>query len=307
MHHPFPTTSPETSTEDAHQPFTGLWVPLVTPFQHGAVDHAALARLTRHLFAQGITGVVACGSTGEAAALSDAERLQVLETVLSAAEGRPVVMGLSGYHLGDTVDGVHRLARYPLAGLLVPPPHYIRPAQTGLLQWFHAIADAAPAPLVIYDIPYRTGTVLETDTLLTLAAHPRIQAIKDCGGNPAKTQALLADGRLAVLAGEDAQIFTTLALGGAGAIAACAHWQTQELIAMMQALASGDLVQARRLWCALQPWIATCFAEPNPAPVKALLALHGWMQPELRAPMTPATPALRERMQALWPTVAAHW
>jgi len=207
-------------------------------------------------------------------------------------------MGLSGYHLGQTQEWVQTLARYPLAGLLVPAPHYIRPSQDGLLLWFRALADASAAPLVIYDIPYRTGATLATDTLLALAEHPRICAIKDCGGNAAKTQALIADGRLAVLAGEDAQMFTTLALGGHGAIAASAHWQAPRFVALMELLRAGDLPEARRVWQALLPWVEVCFAEPNPAPLKAVLAHAGWMRNELRAPMTAASAALEQRLQA---------
>ena len=287
-------------------PFQGLWIPLVTPFQGGAVDHPALATLTAHLATQGVAGFVACGSTGEAAALDKAEQLAVLETVLGAAQGLPVVMGLSGYHLGQTVEWVTALAQYPLAGLLVPAPHYIRPSQEGLLLWFSTLADASAVPLVLYDIPYRTGAALATDTLQALAGHPRIRAIKDCGGNPAKTQALIADGRLAVLAGEDAQMFTTLALGGHGAIAASAHWQTQRFVELVELLRVGDLPEARRLWQTLQPWIETCFAEPNPAPLKAVLARAGWMRNELRAPMVPASAALQQRLQAHVPRGMAH-
>lgn len=280
-------------------PFQGLWIPLVTPFHDGAVDHPSLARMTKKLAGQGIAGFVACGSTGEAAALDKAEQLAVLETVLDASQGLPVVMGLSGYHLGQTQEWVQTLARYPLAGLLVPAPHYIRPSQHGLLVWFRALADASAAPLVVYDIPYRTGATLATDTLLALAEHPRICAIKDCGGNAAKTQALIADGRLAVLAGEDAQMFTTLALGGHGAIAASAHWQAPRFVALMELLRAGDLSEARRVWQALLPWVEACFAEANPAPLKAVLAHAGWMRNELRAPMTAASAALEQRLQAL--------
>ena len=280
------------------QPFRGLWIPLVTPFRDGAVDHPALAALTRTLRSQGVTGFVVCGSTGEAAALSKDEQLAVLETVLGAAGGLPVVMGLSGYHLGQVVEWVHTLGAYPLAGLLVPAPHYIRPSQEGLLHWFRAIADASAVPLVVYDIPYRTGATLATETLLALAAHPRIQAIKDCGGSPAKTQALIADARLAVMAGEDAQIFTTLAQGGAGVIAASAHWHAPRFVELIGLLRAGDLPQARRVWQGLQPWIAMCFEEPNPAPLKAVLAHAGWARNELRAPMMPASAALAERLRA---------
>jgi 4-hydroxy-tetrahydrodipicolinate synthase len=279
--------------------FCGLWIPLVTPFQDGAVDHPALAALTSRLAQQGVSGFVACGSTGEAAALDKAEQLAVLETVLGAAQGLPVVMGLSGYHMGHTVDWVQALAHYPLAGLLVPAPHYIRPGQDGLLHWFRTLADASQVPLVIYDIPYRTGATLTTETLLALAAHPRIRAIKDCGGSPAKTQALIADGRLAVLAGEDAQMFTTLALGGSGAIAASAHWHAPRFVECMTLLRAGQLPGARRVWQGLQPWVEACFAEPNPAPLKTVLEQAGWLRNELRAPMVRASQALTQRLLAV--------
>lgn len=290
---------PAAANHPAHPVFSGLWIALVTPFKDGAVDHPALATLTARLRAEGVSGFVACGSTGEAAALDKAEQLQVLETVLEAARGLPVVMGVSGYHQGQVLDRVQALARYPLAGLLVSAPHYIRPSQDGLLHWFRAIADASAVPVVLYDIPYRTGATLTTETLLALAAHPRIQAIKDCGGSSAKTQALIADGRLQVLTGEDAQIFNTLALGGSGAISACAHWQTAQFVELVGLLRGGDLPQARRAWQALQPWIEACFAEPNPAPLKAMLAHAGEMRNELRAPMMVASPALVQRLLAL--------
>ncbi len=293
--------APMATLASAEPRFRGLWIALVTPFlDDGSVDHIALAALTERMRSAGVSGLVACGSTGEAAALSKAEQLQVLETVLQAAQGLPVVMGVSGYHLGQTLEQVQALAAYPqLAGVLVPAPHYIRPSQDGLLHWFNAIADASPAPIIVYDIPYRTGAVLAADTLLSLARHPRIVAIKDCGGDMAKIQALIADGRLAVLTGEDAQIFSTMALGGAGAIAASAHWQTERFVELVRLLEAGHLPQARRLWHGLLPWVQACFAEPNPAPLKAVLAHAGWMRNVLRAPMMPASLALAERLQGL--------
>lgn len=286
------------SDNSGHQP-TGLWIPLVTPFLHDAVDHAALRALMQHLVPQGIAGIVVCGSTGEAAALSADEQLAVLNTVQQAAPGLPLVMGLSGYHLPDTLDWVRTLNERTLAGLLVPAPHYIRPSQGGLQQWFEAIADASRAPVWLYDIPARTGSTLQLATLRTLAQHPNIRAIKDCGGDAAKTQALIADGQLQVLAGDDANIFATLAWGGAGAIAAGGHVHTARLVRCMQALQQGNLAQARIDWQALQPLMEALFAEPNPGPVKALLAQQGLIQNGLRAPMTAASAALGQRLQAL--------
>lgn len=284
------TTSPD---------FSGLWIPLVTPFRDGAVDHPALAALTRRLAADGVAGFVVCGSTGEAAALDDAEQLASLDTVQAAAGGLPVVMGLSGYHLGKTTAWVRKLSALPLAGLLVPAPHYIRPSQAGLLEWFRAIADASAVPVLIYDIPYRTGAALSRETLLALAAHPRIRGIKDCGGDMAKTRALIADGRLQVLSGEDQQIFSTVAEGGVGAIAASGHVQTKRFVQVLRYLADNRMAEARAEWQPLQPLIEMLFAESNPGPLKALLANGGAMRDELRSPMTRASDGLRERLVAL--------
>ncbi|SFM55226.1 4-hydroxy-tetrahydrodipicolinate synthase [Variovorax sp. OV329] len=277
--------------------FSGLWIPLVTPFRGGAVDHAALGALTRRLAATAIAGFVVCGSTGEAAALDEEEQLAVLDTVIEAAPDLSCVMGVSGYHLGKMLAWVDRLFSRPLAGLLVPPPSYIRPSQSGLIQWFEAIAQASEAPVVVYDIPYRTGATLTLDTLLALAAHPNIRAIKDCGGDARKTQALIADGRLQVLAGEDAQIFATVAQGGAGAIAASAHLETERFVRLIEDIRQGKLAQARGHWQALLPLIDLLFAEPNPGPLKAALAHEGWIADELRLPMTPAGAGLRVQLE----------
>ena len=268
--------------------FSGLWIPLVTPFRNGEVDHPALAKLVQHYKQFAIAGLVVCGSTGEAAALDDCEQLAVLTTVLAAVESTAklkVVMGLSGYNLPATCAWVKTLARFPLAGLLVPAPHYIRPPQAGLLLWFAAIADAAAAPLVVYDIPYRTGVAISLETLRQLARHPNIAAIKDCGGDAAKTQALVHDGALQVLAGEDAQIFSTVAMGGVGAIAAAAHLRTAEFAAVITLLQRGELLMARAAWAPLPAHIAAMFAEPNPVRIKAALAGMGLIGNALRLPM----------------------
>jgi 4-hydroxy-tetrahydrodipicolinate synthase len=279
--------------------FTGLWIPLITPFHQGAIDHPALTRLVKHFAKQGVTGFVACGSTGEAAALDKAEQLAVLDTMLQACKGLPVVMGLSGYHLGQTRAWVETLSQLPIAGLLVPAPHYIRPSQAGLQHWFTALADCATQPLIIYDIPYRTGSQLTLDTLLALAAHPNIRAIKDCGGDAGKTQALINDGRLQVLAGEDAQIMATLRMGGVGAIAASAHLKTAQFVQVLDWMRRGESVQAQQLWQALAPLVQAVFSEPNPALIKAALAHQGQIHNELRLPMMPATAAAKQRLLEL--------
>ena len=291
------STQTQTSANSSHPgpDFSGLWIPLITPFANGDIDHPALTGLVKKLAHEGVAGFVACGSTGEAAALDDSEQLAVLDTVINAAGGLPVAMGVSGYHLGQTLAWIKTVCTRPIAGVLVPPPHYIRPSQAGLLAWFEQIAEASSASIIIYDIPYRTGVTMSRDTLLRLATHPKIRAIKDCGGDTAKTQALIADGRLQVLAGDDLNLFSTVALGGVGAIAASAHVCTGRYAEVIRCLRAGELARARSVWLPLLPVIEAMFAEPNPASIKAALTAQGLIHNELRAPMMRATlPAWRE-------------
>ena len=205
-----------------------------------------------------------------------------------ATADHPFSSWCGGYNLQKTLAWTGTVTARPLAGLLLPAPHYIRPSPSGVLQWFEAIAEASPAPLIVYDIPYRTGTTIDVSTLLQLAAHPNIKAVKDCGGDTARTQALVADGRLNVLAAEDLQLFATLALGGTWAIAAGAHLHTGQFVKVIALLEAGALLQARAVWMTLVPVIKAMFAEPNPACIKAELAQQGWIENELRAPMTAA-------------------
>ncbi|QQC67193.1 4-hydroxy-tetrahydrodipicolinate synthase [Paraburkholderia ginsengisoli] len=288
--------------------FSGIWIPLITPFADGAVDHAALRSLVRRYADAGAAGLVALGTTGEPAALDAAEQDAVLATILDAARGEPgatgarplpVLVGVSGNHTASMLERIEQLNALPIAGVLIAAPYYIRPSQAGIIGHFTALADASDKPVVLYDIPYRTGVRLELDTLLTLAAHPRIQAVKDCAGSLDTTLALIRDGRLQVLAGEDVAIFTTLCLGGSGAIAASAHLRPERFVALYRALTHGRLDDGRRLFHALAPLIQAAFAEPNPAPVKALLAAQGLIRNELRMPMTRASDALVARLKAL--------
>jgi 4-hydroxy-tetrahydrodipicolinate synthase len=278
------------------QNFAGIWVPLVTPFSDGAVDHGGLRRLVVHLAEAGVAGLVVCGSTGEAATLTHAEQLAVLRTVIEADSGLPVVMGVSGVAPAAVAEQVQRLADHALAGALVPAPSYVRPSQQGVADFFSRVADASPLPIALYDIPSRTGVRIETATMLELARHPRIVAVKDCAGDLDHTQAVINDGRLQVLAGDDHRMFATMCQGGAGAIAASAHLRPDLFVRLHRHLAQGELHAAQVLWKALWPLTLALFDEPNPAPVKAALSrLHG-LRDELRAPMTRASP---QTMQAL--------
>ena len=278
--------------------FSGVWIPIVTPFRESRVDHAALAALVRRLAGDGVAGFVVCATTGEAPLLSDAERVDVLGTV-KGNTALPSIMGASGTTVDEVLRRVDAAMRHAPTAFMVTPPPYLRPSQDALKTFFTAIADALPAPLVVYDIPARTGVRVELGTLLALAAHPRIVALKDCGGRVEQTEALIADGRLQVLCGNDDEWFSTRCLGGAGAIAATAHIRTDLFVAFDRALARGDLATARMLWRSLKPLATGVFDEPSPGPLKALLAAQGECANELRAPMTTASPGLQQRLLAL--------
>jgi 4-hydroxy-tetrahydrodipicolinate synthase len=279
--------------------FSGIWIPVVTPFADGVLDHAALRRLVRRYADAGVAGLVALGTTGEPAALDAAEQHSVLATILDEAGSLPVLAGVSGNEPAALRARVRELNALPLAGLLVSAPYYIRPSQAGLIGHFTMLADLSEPPVVLYDIPYRTGVRLELDTLLALAAHPRIVAVKDCAGSPDTTLALILDGRLQVLAGDDLRLFDTLCMGGSGAITASAHLYPERFVALYRALAQGRLDEGRARYHALVPLLRALCAEPNPAPVKAALAAQGLIRDELRAPLTRATPALEARLRQL--------
>ena len=279
--------------------FSGIWVPVITPFADGAVDHTALRRLVRFYAEAGVAGLVALGTTGEPAALETAEQDAVLATILAQAGTLPVLVGLAGNHTASLRARITQLNDLPVAGVLISAPYYIRPSQAGLIEHFTGLADLSVKPVVVYDIPYRTGVRLELATLLTLAGHPRIQAVKDCAGSLDTTLALILDGRLQVLAGDDMNLFNTLCLGGSGAIAASAHVHPERFVALYRALADGRLEDGRPIFHALAPLIGALCSEPNPGPVKAALAAQGLISDELRAPMTRATEDLRERLRQL--------
>lgn len=279
--------------------FSGIWIPLVTPFNGGAVDHEALDALVRHYVQAGVAGFVALGTTGEPAALDAREQDAVLATVLASAGALPVVAGVSGNHTQSVCERIAALNDTPVAGVLAAGPYYIRPSQAGVIGHFAALADASRKPVILYDIPARTGVTLALPTLLELAGHERIVAVKDCGGSLDKTLALILDGRLQVLCGEDLDMFGMMCAGASGAIAASAHVLPQRFVAMARALREGRLEEARAIWHTLVPLVRAAFAEPNPGPVKAALARQGLLRNELRAPMTRVSDELEETLGRL--------
>ncbi len=296
------------------QDFSGIWVPLVTPFTDGAIDHDGLRRLVGMLATSGVAGLVVCGTTGEAAALDESEQATVLRTVLDECRGLPVIFGVSEVTPGSVAARLARLAEFSLAGFLIPPPYYVKPSQQGIEDFYLAIADTAETALVLYDIPARTGVRIETATMLSLAAHPKIVAVKDCSGDLDHAQAIVNDGRLQLLAGDDHRMFATMCQGGVGAITASAHVRPELFVALHRHIRANDLHAAANLWRSLWPLTKVLFDEPSPGPVKAALAHRLGLRDELRAPMSRASSACARRVvdtilgiDAGWPQKATQF
>ena len=209
------------------------------------------------------------------------------------------MLGLSGSNTAAMVRRIREIEAWPVAGYLVTCPYYSRPSQEGLAQHFQALAAETEKPLLLYNIPYRTGVNLANETVLRLAEHPRIVGIKDCCANLAQTFDLLRarPPGFAVLTGEDALLFTHLGLGADGGILASAHVETESFAAMRRALLAGERETALRLWSGLADIVTLLFAEPSPGPIKHWLWREGRIAtPELRLPMTGVSAALAGRI-----------
>lgn len=283
--------------------FRGIWVPLATPMDHGKIDLARLQTLADRLITGGAHGLVVCGTTGEAPQLDLAEQSAVLSAVLETAQRRcPVLMGVGGSDTHAAAARVqaldHAFDDTELAGYLVATPAYVRPSQQGLLRHFETIADATDRPIVLYNVPARTGVNLELATARTLAQHPQFAAIKEAGGSLQRMQDLVRHTPLAMLCGDDALLFAALCAGGQGAIAAAAHIRVDLFVQVYDLVHAGHLAEAMTLFDHLLPVIRLLFSEPNPAPLKAALAMQGRLRDELRLPMTPASGACRTRLAA---------
>jgi 4-hydroxy-tetrahydrodipicolinate synthase len=209
-----------------HRRLSGIWLPLITPFREGALDEPSLRRLVRHYRAAPVEGFIVAATTGEGWTLDDPETERVVTAVATELRSeKPLYLGLCGSDTRRLVSRLGMTSEWPIAGYLIACPYYSRPSQAGLALHFTALADAAAHPILVYNIPYRTGVNLANDTLLALAAHPKIAGVKDCCADPAQSFDLLRRRRagLAVLTGEDGFFHGALAQGADGGILASAH------------------------------------------------------------------------------------
>lgn len=261
---------------------TGVYVPLVTPFdEQDRVDIGALSRLADHVLTHGAKGIVALATTGEPTSLDDAERAAVVATCAEACTRNAAVL-VVGAGTNDTRTTILRhegLAGVPgVQASLAVVPYYVRPSETAIVRHFQAVAERSPVPLIVYNIPYRTGRGLGAEALLELAATDNVAGLKQAvGGIDADTLRVLAEARetFAVLGGDDAFLYPLVLMGGTGTISASANLQTSRFAAMIECGLRGELDEGRQHAEALLPLVAALFAEPSPAVIKAALVLEG--------------------------------
>jgi len=270
---------------------TGCGTALVTPFRRdGAIDEDGLRRFVEWQVAEGVHFVVPCGSTGEAATMTPAEHRRVVEITVEVVAGRvPVVAGAGS---NDTAKAIALSREMKAAGathLLHVSPMYNKPPQRGIVAHFRAIADAIDLPIVVYNVPGRTGSNIEARTTLELARIPGIVAVKEASGNIGQIADVIRDRppEFSVLSGDDSLTLPVMALGGEGIISVVSNATPRLMAQLTDACAANDMATARRLHRQLQPWMAAAFVESNPMPVKAGLAMMGRMENVLRLPLVP--------------------
>jgi 4-hydroxy-tetrahydrodipicolinate synthase len=283
---------------------SGCGTALVTPFRlDGSLDEPALERLLQLQLEAGIDFLIPCGTTGEASTLSEAEILRVVEAAVRAAAGRiPVFAGCTHNATSEAVARVKRLAKVPgLTGLLTANPYYNRPSQEGQYQHFRAIAEAVDLPILLYNIPSRTGVNLEPATVLRLAEIPNIIAIKESSGNLLQITQLItqAPSGFKVFSGDDGLTLPILGLGGAGLVSVASNAIPAQMTQMVNAALTGKWPAARDLNRQYFRLMQAHFWEPSPAPVKAVLALMGLCEENLRLPMVPVSAPTRRKLELL--------
>jgi 4-hydroxy-tetrahydrodipicolinate synthase len=301
----------------------GLWLPLVTPFRDGELDQGSLRRLVRHYAALPVNGMVLAATTGEGLTLKLEETARLVaivrDEIARGANELPICLGLSGSNTQAMLGTLDGTAAWPVDGTLISCPYYSRPSQNGMIRHFSALADQAAHPVLIYNIPYRTGVNLGNEAMLQLADHPNIAGLKDCCAIRAQSMELLRrrPAGFAVLTGKDAQTYEALADGADGAILASAHIETEAFASVAKLLAAGDRDAARTCWRSVSDLTTLLFSEPSPAPIKYWLWRLGLIDSaEVRLPMMEVSAELAARLDleiqaraspAARAKAAAHW
>jgi 4-hydroxy-tetrahydrodipicolinate synthase len=281
-------------------PFTGCGTALVTPFTaSGTVDEAGVRRLVRRQIEGGVHFLVPCGTTGEAPTLSGAERRRVVEIVVDEARGKvPVLAGAGGYDTREVVEAAREMQAAGADGLLSVTPYYNKPTPEGLFRHYSAIAEATPLPIVLYNVPGRTGCNVEPATLARLAAIPNLIAVKEASGNMTQiceVVKVVPEGFI-VLSGDDALTLPAMAVGARGIISVASNEVPDEMAQLVEAAERGDYAAARGIHTRLLPLLLGNFIESNPIPVKAVMAMMGLLEENYRLPMVPPKAETRQKL-----------
>jgi 4-hydroxy-tetrahydrodipicolinate synthase len=280
--------------------FTGVGTALITPFTaSGALDEEGVARLARRQVDAGVHFLVPCGTTGETPTLSPVERLRVTQLVVEAARGHvPVLAGAGGYDTNEVVHTAKELRKIGVQGLLSVTPYYNKPTPEGLYQHFSAIAAATPLPIVLYNVPGRTGCNIDATTLARLATIPNIVGVKEASGNITQMVEIcrVVPPDFIVLSGDDALTLPLMSIGGRGVISVASNEIPAEMAQMVEAAERGDHTTARQLHHRLTPLMLGNFVESNPGPVKFAMAAMGLCEEVYRLPMVPPRPASQKKI-----------
>ncbi|MBQ6160578.1 MAG: 4-hydroxy-tetrahydrodipicolinate synthase [Oscillospiraceae bacterium] len=279
--------------------FTGTATALVTPMNEGGVDYEALGKLIDWQIASGVKALVVCATTGEAPTLTDNEHCKVLEFAIRRSGHKiPIIAGTGSNDTSHAIMMSQFACAIGADAVLCVTPYYNRPTQSGLIASYSAIADAASAPVILYNVPSRTGTNIEPETYGVLAEHPNIVAIKEANSRLPKmmeTFRIVGD-RLDVYSGNDDQTLPILAMGGKGVISVLSNVVPVQTVALCEKFFAGDLKGAQKLQLDLLPLIQALFSQTNPIPAKAALARMGLIEDRLRLPLTPMEEPFRSKL-----------
>ena len=283
--------------------WTGCGTALVTPFAaDGSVDESGVRRLARRQIDAGIHFLVPCGTTGDSPTLSEDERVRIVEVVVQEASGRvPVLAGAGGYDTREVIHIGKRMMQAGASGLLSVTPYYNKPTPEGLYQHYRAIAEAVPLPIIVYNVPGRTGVNVDVATLVRLSTIPGIGGVKEASGNMGQICEVcraVPEG-FAVLSGDDSLTLPSMAVGGRGVISVASNGCPAEMARMVELAEAGNFADARRLHHSLMPFMTVNFVEANPIPIKAAMAMMGLLEERYRLPLVPPQLASRERIAAV--------
>ncbi|MBK8268091.1 MAG: 4-hydroxy-tetrahydrodipicolinate synthase [Planctomycetes bacterium] len=286
--------------------FRGCFVALVTPFRDGHVDFAALGDLVEYIIDGGVHGLVPCGTTGESPTLDDEEHAAIVAAVAKQTRGRvPVVAGTGTNCTRKTIKLTQSAVKAGADGVMLVSPYYNKPSQTGLYEHFSAVASRVDVPIMLYNIPGRTGVEISVETIARLhEAHSNIQAVKHATGNVDGASRLAAASDITIMAGDDTLTLPLMSVGAVGVVSVLGNLMPRELTTLVDAALEGDMISARQWHERLFPIAAELLTlDINPVPIKTALAMRGMMTGEFRLPMCPMDPSKKMRLESILSSV----